>query len=593
MKARYLFAVLSLLALLGSALTVTPAHAAGSTITVSTTTDEYDNVTVPGAGCSLREAITSANTNSAFGGCTAGTGFGFDPDTITVPAGTYTLTRAGASEDANVTGDLDILDSVTINGAGAPATIIRAGSLGYPDGNANGIDRVIFVQATLAISDLTIANGNCASCIGGGIWNGFGTLTLNNIVFSGNASGLGGAIYNSGDLTINNSTFSSNSGGGGGGAIAADATTLNATNSTFSGNSATYGGGIYLSDNSTATLKNNTFSGNSAGTLGGGIYNDGTLNLANTILADSLSGADCYNAAGDTIATNTQNLIETNSAAGHECGTPAVTGDPMLGPLTSNGGPTETFALLAGSPAIDTGDDTTCTDPPVNSMDQRGLERPQGAHCDIGAYEVSLPHPANIHVYPAQDAPDACLMPHVGTSLMLDALMRLPSGDFDPASVTLKLDDVVHTGDADIAQTGAKPATHASVLYTPPSDLSPGSHKATIIFPSSGGPVTYSWFFTVTDTPCPTSAPLEAPVSRDASTPALTEPSTDAIEPASADNSEAIIPAAESTDGVLAPDGAGESAVVPLSPRAAPLTGGAWSYLPHPGLFKMLIGLTQ
>ncbi len=200
----------------GSALTVTTAHATGSTITVSTTLDEYDNVTVPGAGCSLREAITSANLNSAFGGCIAGTGSGFDADTITVPAGTYTLTQPGVSEFANVTGDLDVLDSVTINGAGASATIIRAGSLGYPDAGANGIDRVMYLTGIVILSDLTIANGKCASCIGGGIWNGNGTLTLNNSVFSGNTASSGGAIYNLGDLTINNSTFSGNSGGGGG-----------------------------------------------------------------------------------------------------------------------------------------------------------------------------------------------------------------------------------------------------------------------------------------------------------------------------------------------------------------------------------------
>jgi hypothetical protein len=61
--------------------------------------------------------------------------------------------------------------------------------------------------------------------------------------------------------------------------------------------------------------------------------------------------------------------------------------DPLLGSLANNGGPTRTFALLAGSPAIDAGDDATCNAAPVSGLDQRGIARPQGAHCDIGAYE--------------------------------------------------------------------------------------------------------------------------------------------------------------------------------------------------------------
>lgn len=61
----------------------------------------------------------------------------------------------------------------------------------------------------------------------------------------------------------------------------------------------------------------------------------------------------------------------------------------MLGPLDDNGGPTRTLALLPGSPAIDAGDDATCASPPVSGLDQRGTARPQGAHCDIGAYEYT------------------------------------------------------------------------------------------------------------------------------------------------------------------------------------------------------------
>ena len=62
--------------------------------------------------------------------------------------------------------------------------------------------------------------------------------------------------------------------------------------------------------------------------------------------------------------------------------------DPLLGPLQANGGPTSTMAPGTGSPAIDAGDDAVCTASPVKGVDQRGLPRPGGPHCDIGAFEV-------------------------------------------------------------------------------------------------------------------------------------------------------------------------------------------------------------
>jgi len=90
------------------------AHTA--TITVNTTDDELND----DGDCSLREAIQAANTDSAVDGCTAGSG----ADTITLPAGYYTLTIAGANEEDNATGDLDILDDLTINGDGEGYTVI-------------------------------------------------------------------------------------------------------------------------------------------------------------------------------------------------------------------------------------------------------------------------------------------------------------------------------------------------------------------------------------------------------------------------------------------------------------------------------------
>jgi hypothetical protein len=99
---------------------------------------------------------------------------------------------------------------------------------------------------------------------------------------------------------------------------------------------------------------------------------------------------------------NTNNLVEDGSCP------VSLTGDPMLGPLADNGGPTQTMALLAGSPAIDAGDNATCAAAPVSNLDQRGSPRPLDGDndtviiCDIGAYEAPEPSVTTI----TADGPD-------------------------------------------------------------------------------------------------------------------------------------------------------------------------------------------
>jgi hypothetical protein len=106
----------------------------------------------------------------------------------------------------------------------------------------------------------------------------------------------------------------------------------------------------------------------------------GTLYLKNSILANSTGYDDCYNSG--TFAANINNLIETTGTNLNSCGTALLTGDPVLGPLASNGGLTQTMALQSGSPAIDTAAGGYCP-----ATDQRGVARPQGNGCDIGAFE--------------------------------------------------------------------------------------------------------------------------------------------------------------------------------------------------------------
>ncbi len=207
-------------------------------------------------------------------------------------------------------------------------------------------------------------------------------LTLTTSTFSGNtAITSGGAIYNSSGyngLTVASTTFSGNTALNGGGIYDQANGTLLITNSTFSGNIATnFGGGVY--NGNTISVTNSTFSGNAASTSGAGIYSTYLLKYANTILANSTSGGDCFN--GGTIATNIRNLVEDGSCS------PALSGDPGLGPLSNNGGLTQTMALPMGARAFNMGDSATCAAAPVNGIDQRGIARRQNASCDIGAYE--------------------------------------------------------------------------------------------------------------------------------------------------------------------------------------------------------------
>jgi hypothetical protein len=239
----------------------------------------------------------------------------------------------------------------------------------------------------LTLNAITVQNGSAG--YGGGINNSGGMVVVTNSTFSGNTVnyGYGGGIFNSGTITVINSTFSDNLAAYGGGIF--NFGTMTTANSTFSRNTANYGYGGGILNSGTITVVNNTFSDNSIAWIGdgGGIYNSGVLHLKNSILANSTDEYgitvmnDCYSEVA--LASDSHNLIESTLT----CGLPVSSADPKLGPLANNGGSTNTFALLAGSPALDAGDDAVCAAVPVNNLDQRGITRPQGAHCDIGAHE--------------------------------------------------------------------------------------------------------------------------------------------------------------------------------------------------------------
>ncbi|MEW5940054.1 MAG: CSLREA domain-containing protein, partial [Chloroflexota bacterium] len=385
--------ILIFLALISSAVFIWPVQAAG--IVVNTAADEDTNNT----DCSLREAIIAANTNSAYNGCNPGA----SADFISFAAD-FAITL-GSPLPA-------VADYLTIDGAGHSVTVSGADQY-----------QVMFVNSgeTLYLARITIANGKAGA--GGGVYNN-GSLNVIEVEFSNNRAaggGYGGGIYNAGTLNVTDSVFSGNwmetTAGDtyGGGIYNGPTATATVTGSVFNGNWAAsgFGGGIY--NDGTLTLANDTFYNNGAGDNGGNLYqNDGSLSVINTtfshghavigaslyvnggtvviqnaILANRQSGAeDCYKAGGT--VSGDHNLIETDGAGVNACGTtsPINNLDPNLGPLADNGGPTQTMALLYPSPAIDAGNDSVCAAFPVNNLDQRGVARPKRAHCDIGAYEL-------------------------------------------------------------------------------------------------------------------------------------------------------------------------------------------------------------
>jgi predicted outer membrane repeat protein len=255
-------------------------------------------------------------------------------------------------------------------------------------------------------------------------------MTLTDCSFSGNGAGGGGGIGNQGTMTLTDCSLSGNSAGGYGGGISSTGT-MTLTDCSLSGNSAEGGGGIY--NRGTLTVTNTTLSGNSAKVsfdrlglqspgVGGGIDNSGMLSLiyvtisGSSAAASSGFGGGLPGQGGGIAVSGTGNLevtsinsIFANSQGGNIYIEPMSGGsfrslghnlfsdtpgvpldssdltetDPLLGPLADNGGPTQTMALLPGSPAINAAAAVAGVD-----TDQRGIPRPQGSAPDIGAFEL-------------------------------------------------------------------------------------------------------------------------------------------------------------------------------------------------------------
>ncbi len=433
-----LISVAALLALLLAAWGAAPSHAIATV-----------RYAVPGgltSGSCLSWG-TACELSYALGAASSGT-------LLWVKEGTYKPSTAGLTDprEANFT----LRNGVTISGGFAgdetdflqrdPAThvTILSGDIGTPGDSADNTYHVVSANGTNStawLDGFTITGGNGqpsggTGWLGGGIFTGTGSPTLNNLILTGNRAIAGGGLYNySGSPVLNHVTFSDNHVTGApnqGGGLMNDGGNVTLTDVTFTGNSAATGGGMMISGGF-ASLKHVTFTGNSGG-YGGGFYTQ----AANPTLTDvtfngnstSSSGSAFYAYGGAPILTNVTISGNTGGAAldiiyslpevynsilwadsselaiGGGSGsftlkdsilsgpcppfaacTHVLDSDPLLDALADNGGLTQTMALRAGSPAIDSGgQNSTCA-----TDDQRYVLRPLGA-CDMGAYEYLANH---------------------------------------------------------------------------------------------------------------------------------------------------------------------------------------------------------
>ncbi|MCS6909433.1 MAG: CSLREA domain-containing protein [Anaerolineales bacterium] len=317
------------------------AVAQGAMFVVTTTSDAPDATpgdgacasTIPGGACTLRAAIEEANQQT--NGATILLAGGRDPLTYTLASGSSALV---------------IQRSLTLQSpTGAGLRVV--------DGSGLAPNNPLFdvLTGTVVIAGVTIYGAP----LGGIVNRSSASLILSNSALIGNRNA--GLLNDGGVVRVVNSTFSGNS-----------------------------GSGLYNQVNGQMYLGNVTVVSNTA-TVGGGLFNNrGTVTVTNSLIAGNSatsSAPDCYGSfvsAGYNLIGNLDDCtgFENNDLVGFA---------PRVGPLRDNGGPALTHALWSDSRAIDAGSPDGCRDHAnvLLTTDARGVWRPQGARCDIGAFEMA------------------------------------------------------------------------------------------------------------------------------------------------------------------------------------------------------------
>jgi hypothetical protein len=454
-------------------------------VTISGMTISNGNVVdnTDGGGILIADSGTLTVTDSTISGNfteDAGGGIAIDEDTD----GTLTVTGSTITDN---TGEFD--NGGGISNAGTGTVTVTDSTI---SGNFTGHEGGALANdgdGTLTVTGSTMGPDNFSDSEGGGIYNaGGGTLTVTGSTITGNSTNSdGGGIYNGATMTVTDSTISGNTsgpssfGGEGGGIYSSndipdtdpandpdETTTI--INSTISGNTAAgepgIGGGVYNSFGLTvienSTITNNTApDGRGSGVASRGIEEFASAEtevLSSIISENTNTDVDFltnFGTPANSFLSRGYNLIGDGNATGafNQTGDTTGVSDPKLGDLADNGGPTMTHALLTDSPAIDKGPPSTACPPPAT--DQRGVSRPQGSACDIGAFELE-----------STNSPPTAVDDSATTNEDNSVTINVLANDADPEGGALTVDSVTQPANGSAALNADN-----TVTYTPNRDF--------------------------------------------------------------------------------------------------------------------------
>ena len=507
-----------------------------------------NNSAVGGSG--ITNISTNVNSGSGLGGAIYNNGL------MSVTSSTFKKNNANTGVSAASYGAGAAGGAIADSGSSADLTI----SSSLFDSNTAG--------SSSSISSPFLATGGAISSSNHNI-NVNNSRFVNNTAIggsdsSGGYSAFGGGIAHDKNLNLSNSSFSNNSAVGGngsgsgrggdgqGGAIYDYAGVTTVTNSTFNANSAIggsggtgttggkgQGGGEYVRSGPTGNtynsgstnIINSTFSNNQASS-GGAIVSEGLVTVTNTIFSNDSHSVNCGLVSSGLISDGGYNL-EYSSGGANSCGFTnyAQSGDPKLGPLQNNGGPTLTMALPAGSAAIDNGNDAVCAVSPINNLDQRGVARPIGAHCDIGAFEssavaagvatqITATNGSNQSTPPntAFGAPLTALVTDVNSNPVSNTVVTFAAPTASGASSTFANNSPIYTGTTNV--------NGVITTTTFQANTSIGSYSVTASVSGVITPASFTLTNTVPVTPIPTPTLTPTPTSTPTLTPTPTPTTT-------------------------------------------------------------------
>jgi large repetitive protein len=373
-----------------------------------------------GGTMTVEHSQISDNTDSGYGGAGINNGGVRNvPGTVTVEHSTLVDDDGGGDGGGILNGQNG--HPATAGSAARAPVDLRSGPLPVADGlvltvtdstfsedqGGNGGGGVANDGGTFSVTGSSFDANRGGQAVGGAISSGGGSLMVSSSTLDGNYACYGGGIEmftngTSGTHVVTGTTLSDNQACVGGGLDVSGSATV--TQSTLSGNKAPIAAAMEVEGSTTFSLSDSTVSGNTSdpgqAVLETYACSDGTVSfvtfsgnsnalgiscpdvtVTGTILADSTDGPNCVGAA-------LKEPFGYNLDSGSSCAlgrpTDLSSTKPRLRALADNGGPTMTMALKAGSPAIDHGG-TAATGCPA--ADQRGVPRPQGPACDIGAFE--------------------------------------------------------------------------------------------------------------------------------------------------------------------------------------------------------------